>query len=119
MQLRFAAIGIHIHGPGSIQEILAAGDTELVGIAESDPARRDEVSQQYSVPIYADHVEMLDALRPDLATICNAHHEKAEAILSCLERNVHVLVDKPMVIELEDLARVEEAPKVEHPPNCR
>ena len=111
MRLRFAAIGIHIHGPGSIQEILAAGDTELVGIAESDPARRDEVSQQYSVPIYADHVEMLDALRPDLATVCNAHHEKAEAILSCLERNVHVLVDKPMVIELEDLARVEEALK--------
>ena len=109
MRLRFAAIGIHIHGPGSIQEILAAGDTELVGIAESDPERRAEVAQQYDVPIYADHEEMLDALRPDLATVCNAHHEKAEAILSCLERNAHVLVDKPMVIELEDLARVEQA----------
>ena len=109
MRLRFAAIGIHIHGPGSIQEILAAGDTELVGIAESDPERRTEVSQQYDVPIYADHEEMLDTLRPDLATICNAHYEKAAAILACLERNVHVLVDKPAVIELDDLTRVEQA----------
>ncbi len=109
MRLRFAAIGIHIHGPGSIQEILAAGDTELVGIAESDPQRREEIARQYTVPIYADHDEMLDALKPDLATICNAHYEKAGAILSCLARNVHVLVDKPAVIELDDLARVEQA----------
>ena len=100
-------LAFHIHGPGSIQEILAAGDTELVGIAESDPARRAEVSPT---------VQRADLRRPcgdaGRAAAGPRHGlqcapRKAEAILSCLERNVHVLVDKPMVIELEDLARVE------------
>jgi predicted dehydrogenase len=107
--LRFAAIGLRIHGEGAIAEVLAAGDTVLVALHEEDAARREEAAGRHGVPGYADWRALLDRERPELVTVCPPHHLKAEIALECLERGVHVLVDKPMALDLDDLARLEAA----------
>ena len=103
MTIKFAAIGLRIHGPGAIREILAAGDTRFVAVAETGEERRQEAAQRYGVPVYADHEEMLEKERPDLVIVCPTHDRKARISAECLARGVHVLVDKPLATTPGDL----------------
>jgi predicted dehydrogenase len=107
--LRVAAVGLRIHGHGGIAEVLSAGDAVLVAVAEEDEERRDRASGRYGVPAYADWWQMLDRESPDLVVVCPPHDQKAAVTLACLERGVHVLVDKPMAIAHRELDQLEQA----------
>lgn len=104
--MKFAALGLRIHGHGAIAEVLAAGDTQLVAIAETEESVRHDASQRYGVPTYANYLELLERERPDLAIVCPPHDQKATVTLECLSRGIHVLVDKPMAISVNELAEV-------------
>jgi predicted dehydrogenase len=52
---------------------------------------------------------MLDRERFDVVAVCNSNGERAAAIRTCLERKIHVVAEKPLAIEMADLARVKEA----------
>jgi predicted dehydrogenase len=107
--LRVAAIGLRIHGHGGIAEVLAGGDAALVAIADEDKERRDQASERYGVPTYADWQQMLDRESPGLVVVCPPHDQKAAVTLACLERGLHVLVDKPMAIDHLALDQLEQA----------
>jgi len=110
--LRLAAIGLRIHGHGGIAEVLSSGNARLVAIAEdgSDgPQRRQAAEARYGVPVYADWQRMLDRESPDLAIVCPPHDQKAAVTVACLQRDVHVLVDKPLAIDHQGLDRIEQA----------
>lgn len=110
--LRLAAIGLRIHGHGGIAEVLSTGAARLVAVAEDGAdgdQRREAAETRYAVPVYADWQRMLDRESPELVVVCPPHDQKAAAIVACLERGIHVLVDKPLAITHQDLDQIERA----------
>jgi predicted dehydrogenase len=102
MTLRAAVIGAGSIGRHHVRVYNQLADVALAGVADPDAARRAAVERQYRVPAYASYEALIEAERPDLVSIAAPtvlHRPLAEA---CLERGIHVLVEKPMAATVED-----------------
>jgi predicted dehydrogenase len=91
-----------------------ASGVSFVGIAPGSPdedARSFFVDQLEAslIPWYDGWRTMLDRERPDLAVIAPFFHLQSTVAGECLQRGIHVFVEKPMATSLEDLARLRAA----------
>lgn len=110
MDLRFGAIGFaHGHIHGIIPALQRIGGASLVALAEADKGLREDAIKRYGAKAYTDYREMLDKEKMDFVAICPPNSEKAQVILDCAGRGVHLMADKPLVTTQEALDRVEEA----------
>ncbi|MEW6535043.1 MAG: Gfo/Idh/MocA family oxidoreductase [Candidatus Auribacterota bacterium] len=76
-------------------------DVELIGISDIDENRAKEIAKKNSTRYYTDYRELLEA-GLDAVTIAVptvAHHQVA---LDCLDRAVHVLIEKPICSSLQE-----------------
>ncbi|MBO1268089.1 Gfo/Idh/MocA family protein [Arthrobacter cavernae] len=81
-------------------------DVELVAVCDTDASRLQAATAAHGVPGYADYLEMLEAVRPDVVHICTPHHLHASLAADCLERGVSVIVEKPVAHTLEEGRRL-------------
>jgi len=95
--------GVHIDA------LVANPDISVVAVGDTDPIRLGIAAQRLSCPGYADYLRLLDAERPDVVHICTPHHLHADMAIACLERGVHVLMEKPVASTVADAQRVIEA----------
>jgi predicted dehydrogenase len=77
-------------------------DTELVGIVGRNPERTHERAAAYDTTGYTDVDQMLDQAQPDLVTVCLPNEVHFEPTLHLLKRGVPLLVEKPLVFELDE-----------------
>mgnify|MGYP003303176093 FL=1 len=82
---------------------------ELVGVAEPDEETRHQVQNELQIPAFTSPREMLDADAVDAVAVASINNERVEVIADTLGAGVHVLADKPMVVSLDQLDRVESA----------
>ena len=73
---------------------------ELVGMADIDPARGQARAEEHGVPFFTSYRDLLAATQPDLAVIMTPHTSHPTAAIAALESGAHVLVEKPMAIEV-------------------
>jgi predicted dehydrogenase len=104
MTLRIAAIGLG--ALGTIEARLLSGMDGVRIVAGSDPSEtvRESFGADYAVPTYADYGTMLDEHELDAVSIVTPHTLHAEQVDACLERGLHVHVEKPMTTDLDDAA---------------
>jgi UDP-N-acetyl-2-amino-2-deoxyglucuronate dehydrogenase len=81
----------------------------LVGVCDPDPQRLASAMSAYGVPGFADHQSLVEAVRPDVVHICTPHDRHASVAADCLERGVHVIVEKPLAHTLAEGRRLVEA----------
>jgi UDP-N-acetyl-2-amino-2-deoxyglucuronate dehydrogenase len=79
---------------------------DLVGVCDIDQTRRAAAAERYGVPGFADHREMIDAVRPDAVHICTPHHQHVPVAIDCLDAGVAVLVEKPVGHTLAEADRL-------------
>ncbi len=58
---------------------------------------------------YLDWKKMIAETRPNVVHICTPHYLHTQMILYCLERDIHVLCEKPLCIKTEDIPLILEA----------
>jgi predicted dehydrogenase len=75
-------------------------DLELVGLADPDLRQCERVARDVGCAAYAD-VEALLAAGVEAVTIAAPTHLHEELALACIERGVHVLVEKPIAPSVE------------------
>ena len=85
----------------------AIGDrVDLVAIADSNAAARDEFGARWGVDAdhrYADYREMLDKERLDIVSVCSWHGQHAEMTIAAAARKPKlVLCEKPMATSLQE-----------------
>ena len=91
---------------------LAAGepDAELTGIAPGSAGENVDGVLAAAGKIglhpicFTGHPEMLDRLHPDIAVVAPYFGDNAKISAECLERGIHVFIDKPVATTFEDLA---------------
>lgn len=58
---------------------------------------------------YTDYQEMLEAEKPTLVGIATESGSHAEIALACIERGIHVIIEKPMAMSMADADKIVQA----------
>jgi predicted dehydrogenase len=77
-------------------------DVELHAMADLDAASGSAVAQEYGARFFQDYREMLAEMSPDVAVIATPHPSHAEIAIECMQAGAHVLVEKPLAIEVAE-----------------
>jgi UDP-N-acetylglucosamine 3-dehydrogenase len=109
-QLRAAVIGVGAMGKNHARVYAETEGVELVGVADPDPAMRQQITARYRARDYADYREMVEVEKPEvvsLATPTCLHYAIASDLI---EQGIHVLIEKPISVTMEEgLSLVEQA----------
>ncbi len=77
-------------------------DAAVVAVADPDDARRAVAAETFDVPAqFRSEEELLDGVEIDAAVVAVPHAHHYACARLALERDVHVLLEKPMVLEVE------------------
>lgn len=99
--LGFGIIGtgaIAAHHARSIQEL---DNCKLVAVCSSSPERANQAAEKFGVPAYSSIEDLLDREDVDVVTICTHSGNHFEPAMAAARAGKHVLVEKPLEINLE------------------
>ncbi|MBI3974260.1 MAG: Gfo/Idh/MocA family oxidoreductase [Chloroflexi bacterium] len=83
---------------------------ELVALADHKRDLAERVAAFHGVRrVYTDHVTMLEAEQLDAVVVCMHPRRQAQVAIDCLERGVHVWVEKPPAETVHEARRMAEA----------
>ena len=99
--LRVGVVGVGVMGSNHARVFGDLPGVRLVGIADPDRKQRDLVTAALGCPSFGG-VEALLASGVDAVTIAAPTHLHQELALACIERGVHVLVEKPIAPSVEE-----------------
>ena len=63
------------------------------------------------VPVFGDYRRMLDTVESDFASICTLHDTHADYLIEAAGRGLHLLIEKPICLTVEELLAVRKAVK--------
>ena len=115
-KINIAFIGCGGNARGHGRSVSRIDDVEIVSLADpsenSLAAFKENVGLDASLRTYADHGEMLAAVKPDAVVISSPHGLHFQHIMDALDAGCHVHTEKPMVCTVDHakqvMAKVEE-----------
>ena len=93
--LRVGVIGAGIMGSNHARVLAGLPDVTLVGIADPLEAHRDRAVELIGCPVF-EQLDGLLAAGVDALTIAAPTHLHHDIALTCIDRGIHVLVEKPI-----------------------
>jgi predicted dehydrogenase len=104
--LRIVVIGAgsHIFGAAHAPALVAV-DAEVVGLQDVNTSLAQRVGDERGWPVY-DDLDALLAVPADAAVITASHPAHAELSLACLRAGLHVLVEKPLAVSVDEADEV-------------
>ena len=102
MTLKVAVIGGGVMGHHHCRVYSEMDNVELVALADPDTVVCSRIANTYRPRVYGDYREMLDRERPDLASIAVPTSLHVEVACETLSRGVHVLVEKPLALTVDE-----------------
>jgi predicted dehydrogenase len=100
--LRYAFIGSGASIVDAHLDALAGLPVAIAGMADIDADRAGARAARSGCPFFRDHRELLREVRPDVVVICTPHPLHADHACDGLEAGAHVLVEKPMAVDVTD-----------------
>ncbi|WP_062051618.1 Gfo/Idh/MocA family protein [Bacillus sp. JCM 19034] len=108
--LRVGVIGVGSISRSHIQAYKQNEQVELVALCDIHQERLQEKGHEYSVDkLYVDYIELLQQEDIDAVSICTWNNTHAEIAIAALEANKHVLVEKPLSLNVKEALAVQEA----------
>lgn len=105
-KLRVGIIGTGWIADDHLECYLKQPDVEVVAAADLIEGKAEAFLKKYGVEAkaYTSHVEMLEdaSLKLDAVSVCTYNRTHAECTIDALKRGVHVLLEKPMCVTLEE-----------------
>ena len=111
-KVRLAIIGLEGHTSEILDPMNQLPDVELAAVWDRDPKSAHDFAESkhgHGAHAYGDWRELLDHEKLDMVGICGTNGERAEIILACAKRKLHIVAEKPLAITVADLERVEHA----------
>lgn len=103
---RFAVVGVganvfNMHAPA-----LQSSAIEIAAVCDVNLAAAERQAERFGCPYFADHREMLAATRPDAVAVLAPHPFHAAIAIDCLNAGAHVLVEKPIAVQVAEADRM-------------
>ncbi len=101
-KLRFAAIGVganvyNMHRPALQQDFV-----EVVGVCDIRTEVGEKMAAEWGCPHYPDLTTMIADSKPDVVSVLPPHPTHAPMSIEAMEAGCHVLVEKPMAVEVAE-----------------
>lgn len=116
--LRVAIYGLeHGHIAGFLHQFPQQHDVELVGIVESDKALADRYQQEFHLDpslFYNTLDEVVAAKHPQALLVYTSVGDHRKVIEMAAQRNLSVMVEKPLTISLDDALAIRRAAREHH-----
>lgn len=108
--MRVGIVGLGAISPLHIRAILKYGQ-KITAICDVDPEKRRKVNAEFGLNAeeYSDYNALLASGKVDVVHVCTPHYLHAEIICMALGANIHVLCEKPLAINFEQLDAIEKA----------
>lgn len=109
MSLKYAIIGCGRIAPN---HLAAAIDNQLDVVALCDiiPGQTKKLADHYNLSVdvkhYTDFKEMIQNETIDLIAICTESGEHAQIALACIDEGIHLIIEKPIALSLEDADQI-------------
>jgi predicted dehydrogenase len=106
MTQRVVKIGImsfaHMHATAYAHSIVSRNDTQLVGIADHDPARAQQMAQRYGTQVFESYDALLAAPDIEAVVICSENVRHGTLTEMAAKAGKHVLCEKPLATSVSD-----------------
>ena len=101
-RLKFAVVGaaagvFNGHKPG-----LSLESCQVVGLSDLDVKAVQNIAQEWQCPTYVDHKTMIAETQPDVVVVMTPHRFHAPITIDSLQAGCHVLVEKPMAVQIAE-----------------
>jgi predicted dehydrogenase len=111
--LRVGIVGlVHGHVHGFLGQSLHSPEIEIVGVAEPDPRLLAQAATRYGFDhslLFADLDDMLAKTHPQAVLVYTNTYDHRRVVETCARHGVHVLMEKPLAVSLEDALAIEKA----------
>src|SRR5579863_7277623 len=111
--LRVGIVGlVHGHVHGFLGQSLHSPEFEIVGVAEPDPRLLAAAGTRYGFDpslLFADLDDMLAKTHPQAVLVYTNTYDHRRVVETCARHGVHVLMEKPLAVSLEDALAIEKA----------
>lgn len=108
-RLKIALVGTGGWARQHARILAGRADVEFCGIVGRNDERTTARAAEFETRPYLSIAAMLDAENPDLVCVCLPNQHHFEATLQLLQAGVPLLVEKPLVFELEQARQLIEA----------
>ncbi|HSL31182.1 MAG TPA: Gfo/Idh/MocA family oxidoreductase [Anaerolineales bacterium] len=98
----------HHHGKAYISNLRRMEDVELLGVADDDTQRGQQIADQNEARYYPSYEALLEA-NPDGVIICTENNRHRPLVEMAAARGAHVLCEKPIATTLEDSRAIVDA----------
>ena len=104
--------GLGAIAPLHIRAILNRGQ-KITAICDVDSEKCKKINDEFNLGAkeYSDYNQMIDSGEVDVIHVCLPHYLHSEVICKALSKNIHVLCEKPLAINVEQLDAIEKAVK--------
>jgi predicted dehydrogenase len=113
-QWQAAVIGTSVVGHTHVKVLSQLENTTLVAVCDHNPERAAAALQRHGitgVPIYQDELEMHAKHQLDVVNIATPSGKHMQSAMIAFERNVNVIVEKPLEIRIERIDQMIETAK--------
>lgn len=101
-----AIIGAGIMGSAVARVLQREPRVRLCAVADSNAEARANAEREFGVSTYAEFIELLDRARPDIAFIATPDWAHFAPVMACIERGIHVYVEKPLTTDEGEAASI-------------
>lgn len=109
-KVRLAILGLEGHIEDILGPLASLPDVELVAVQDPNSLLIDQVRRKRaSFREYRDWHELLDREKLEMVGVCGSNGERAEILVACAQRKLHIVAEKPLAITMADLERVKQA----------
>lgn len=101
-KLRYAVVGTGVMGRNHVRTVHDMPELDLVAVCDANLEAATAIAKPFGSPAYDDLQRMLAETRIDAVSICVPTTRHLEVARQCMERGVHVLVEKPIAPSVEE-----------------
>jgi predicted dehydrogenase len=104
---RIVVVGLGRMGLAHAALLNTIPNVQLVGLCDLNPRLgKQAAGMGLRAPFYSDLARMLEEQKPDAAIICAPPHSHLRLARACVERNVGVLLEKPLAESLSSAEQI-------------
>ena len=105
-KLRYAIVGVGASILSAHRLGLGQSTVDIVGVSDVNQEIGRLRADEFGVPFFGDHLQLLEAVEPDVTVVLTPHPFHAMIAVDALDAGSHVLVEKPMAVEAVEADRM-------------
>jgi len=108
-KVKLGIVGLGNMGTVHVRHMLDLPNTDLVAICDKNDRKLQAVKAESGVARFRDYRQMLDSTALDGVIIATPHYDHPDMSIAAFERGIHVLVEKPIAVHVNEAQRMIDA----------